>query len=119
MSENQSAADLIADTLSGDIVLQTRLCNLSAIQTANDSRNAASAALNTLTKRISELDIAETAGSAPLAGTTQAYALSNAQSMEASSVSSQMLQLGHSNQQLSTQLAQLTTLVTALASKAA
>ena len=87
--------------------------------TASDSRNAASAALNVLTKRIAELDSVESAASLPIAAHSQQMAVASGAGMQSAQLGQSMLQLGNAQQSIQVQLAQLIALLGAQSGGAA
>lgn len=96
----------------GNSILQLSTLNIAnAIQTASDSRNASTAAMNSLTKRIAELDSVEAGSTAPIIGHTQHYAASSGAGIDSAQLAHSMVQLGQGQQQLQVQLAQLITLL--------
>lgn len=110
---------LLSNTMAADIVAHSRNATASMIQTASDSRNAASAALNVLTKRIAELDPVESSAVAPVSGHTQQYAAASGAGMQSAQLGQSMIQLGNAQQAIQVQLAQLVALLTAQAGSAA
>ena len=102
---------LLSNTLAHDIVVHARNATASNIQTSSDSRNAASASLNVLTKRIAELDSIEGAASGAVVGHSQQYALASGAGMQSAQIGQSMIQLGNAQQAIQVQLAQLIALL--------
>lgn len=104
---------LLSNTVAADIVNHSRNATASMIQTASDSRNSASAALNLLTKRIAELDPTEASAITPLSGHTQQYSLASGAGMQSAQLGQSMMQLSQAQQAIQVQLAQLVALMSA------
>ncbi len=107
--------DLLVDALQQDILTYQRNATFSAIQTASDSRNVSSSNFGVLQKNIVEYDASE--ASAAFAGTahTQRMAITSGAAADSSGVAQSMLQLGQSQTNLSTQLAQISGMIMSLA----
>jgi len=110
--------DLLVDALQQDILTYQRNATFSAIQTASDSRNVSSSNFGVLQKRIVEYDASE--ASAAFAGTahTQRMAIASSAGADSSQVAHSMLQLGQSQTNLSTQLAQISGMIIAMQGRA-
>ncbi len=106
--------ELLVEALQQDILTYQRNATFSAIQTASDSRNVSSSNFGVLQKRIVEYDASE--ASAAFAGTahTQRMAITSSSGADSAQVAHSMLQLGQSQTNLSTQLAQISGMIIAL-----
>jgi len=96
--ESQSIPLLLSNTLAADILNERRNAVASQNQTANDSRNCSTAAINVLIKRTAELDAIESAATNPVLGHNAHYAAASGASMNNSQLSNAILQLGTVNQ---------------------
>lgn len=105
-----------SNILGQDSVIHARNANAAQIQTAASARDIAVSAHGVLMKRISELDVVESAAAAPIAGHTQQYAAASGAGMQSAQLGQSMLQLGNAQQAIQVQLAQLVALMTANAS---
>jgi len=108
---------LLSNVLANNIVQLSTANIANAVQTASDSRTAGSAAMNTLIKRIAELDSIESGATAPILGHTQHYAAASGAGIDTAQLAQSIAQLSMSNQNTQHQLAQLNSLVAAMASK--
>ena len=105
--ESQTIPSLLCNTLAADIVNERRNAIGSINQTSADSRNAATAAINTLVKRTSELDGVEAAAVNPILGHNAQYASASGSSMQNSQIANSLMALQTALQGMATQQAQL------------
>jgi hypothetical protein len=113
--ESQTIPSLLSNTLAADIINERRNAIGSINQTAADSRNCATAGLNTLVKRTSELDAVEASAVNPILGHNAQYASASGSSMQNAQLANSLAALQSVVQSMATQQAQLLALVGAKA----
>jgi hypothetical protein len=106
--------DLLVDALQQDILTYQRNATFSAIQTASDSRNVSSSNFGVLQKNIVEYDASEAASAFAGTAHTQRMSIASSAGADSSQVAHSMLQLGQSQTNLQTQLAQISGMILGL-----